>query len=244
MPFSQIIPLSPSPTESKRLFYTSVSLLLSRIQGYCYHHSKFHIYVLVYCIGVLIPGPGMELGPRSECAKSLDRQRIALKFLVTLWADGVPCCLTPVQPLQYYTGGEFRWTYDAPYFTRLKASTRQTHDVYNCISRSADCPDRVCFLFKPELASNTERRQWHSKKCRASLMAQWLRIPLAMQGTQVPSLVWEDPTCWGAAKPMCRQLLSPPTAATETVMPRILLPQLEKPLQWEACIPQQEKAHV
>ena len=29
MPFSQIIPLSPSPTESKRLFYTSVSLLLS-----------------------------------------------------------------------------------------------------------------------------------------------------------------------------------------------------------------------
>ena len=34
MPFSQIIPPSPSPPESKRLFYTSVSLLLSRIQGY------------------------------------------------------------------------------------------------------------------------------------------------------------------------------------------------------------------
>ena len=37
MPFSQVIPSSPSPTESKRLFYTSVSLLLSRIQGYRYH---------------------------------------------------------------------------------------------------------------------------------------------------------------------------------------------------------------
>ena len=37
MPFSQIIPPSPYPTESKRLFYTSVSLLLSCIQGYHYH---------------------------------------------------------------------------------------------------------------------------------------------------------------------------------------------------------------
>ena len=46
MPFSQIIPPSLSPTESKRLFYTSVSLLLSRIQGYCYHLSKFHLFFL------------------------------------------------------------------------------------------------------------------------------------------------------------------------------------------------------
>ena len=51
MPFSQIIPPSPSPTESKSPFYRSVFLLLSRIEGYHYHLSKFHIYVLVYCIG-------------------------------------------------------------------------------------------------------------------------------------------------------------------------------------------------
>ena len=54
MPFSQITPPSPSPTESKSAFYTSVSLLLSRIEGYHYHLSKFHIYVLVYCIGVML----------------------------------------------------------------------------------------------------------------------------------------------------------------------------------------------
>ena len=56
MPFSHIIPPSPSPSESKRLFYTSVSLLLSRVQGYRYHLSKFHVYVLVYCIGVFLSG--------------------------------------------------------------------------------------------------------------------------------------------------------------------------------------------
>ena len=54
MPFSQIIPPSPSSTESKSLFYTSVSLLLSRIYGHHYHLSKFHIYVLVYCTGVFL----------------------------------------------------------------------------------------------------------------------------------------------------------------------------------------------
>ena len=56
MPFSQISPPSPFPTESIRLFYTSVSLLLSRTQAYCYHLSKFHIYALVYCIGVFLSG--------------------------------------------------------------------------------------------------------------------------------------------------------------------------------------------
>ena len=33
-----------------------VSLLLSRIEGYDYHLSKFHIYVLVHCIGVFLSG--------------------------------------------------------------------------------------------------------------------------------------------------------------------------------------------
>ena len=35
-----------------------------------------------------------------------------------------------------------------------------------------------------------------------SLVAQWLRICLPMQGTWVQALVWEDLTCCGATKPM------------------------------------------
>ena len=35
-----------------------------------------------------------------------------------------------------------------------------------------------------------------------SLVAQWLRIRLPMQGTRVQALVREDPTCRGATKPV------------------------------------------
>ena len=36
----------------------------------------------------------------------------------------------------------------------------------------------------------------------AFLVVQWLRICLPMQGTRVRALVWEDPTCRGATKPV------------------------------------------
>ena len=38
-------------------------------------------------------------------------------------------------------------------------------------------------------------------KNRASLVIQWLRILLPIQGTRVLSLVWEDFTCQGAINP-------------------------------------------
>ena len=36
-----------------------------------------------------------------------------------------------------------------------------------------------------------------------SLVAQWLRIHLPMQGTRVRARVREDPTCHRATKPVC-----------------------------------------
>ena len=55
------------------------------------------------------------------------------------------------------------------------------------------------------------------KACfRTSLVAQWLKIHLPVQGSWVRALVWEDPTCCGATKPICHnywarmpQLLKP-----------------------------------
>ena len=55
---------------------------------------------------------------------------------------------------------------------------------------------------KQEELRDTQRLRRLYKNYRASLVAQWLRIRLLMQGTWVQALVWEDPTCHGAAKPM------------------------------------------
>ena len=84
-----------------------------------------------------------------------------------------------------------------------------------------------------------------------SLVAQWLRIHLPVQGTQVQYLFREDPTCIRETKPVCHnyrayapqllkpvhsraqvlQLLSPRAATTEGRMPRAHVLQQEKPPQ-------------
>ena len=57
--FNAILPNQPtlflSHRVQKTVLYICVSFFLSCIQGYCYHLSKFHIYALVYCIGVFFP---------------------------------------------------------------------------------------------------------------------------------------------------------------------------------------------
>ena len=80
----------------------------------------------------------------------------------------------------------------------------------------------------------------------ASLVAQWLRIHLPMQGTRVRALVQEDPTCHGATKPMhhnywaCAQ--EPTCTMTEAHVPRACALQQKNPPQWEARAPQRRVA--
>ena len=49
---SHALPLPQSPKDCS----IHLCLLLSHLQGYRYHLSKFHIYALVYCIGVFLSG--------------------------------------------------------------------------------------------------------------------------------------------------------------------------------------------
>ena len=73
----------------------------------------------------------------------------------------------------------------------------------------------VC-VSKSFLQEKKEKRPHKDSKAGASLVAQWLRICLPIQGTQVRALVQEDPTCHGATKQVCHnywahvpQLLKP-----------------------------------
>ena len=64
---------------------------------------------------------------------------------------------------------------------------------------------------------------------RASLVAQWLRICLLMQETRVRALVWEDPTCRGATRPVSHNCWACASGACA--------PQQERPRWWEARAP-------
>ena len=57
----------------------------------------------------------------------------------------------------------------------------------------------------------------------SSLVVQWLRIRLPVQGTRVRALVREDPTCRGATKPVCHNYL-------------VCAPQLLKPARLEPVL--------
>ena len=83
---------------------------------------------------------------------------------------------------------------------------------------------------------------------RAFLVVQWLRICLLMQGTPVWSLVWEDPTCLKASKPVrCNywvHTLEPICCNYWSPTPIVHALQQEKPPQWKAHAPQQRIAHI
>ena len=54
---------------------------------------------------------------------------------------------------------------------------------------------------KKEEKKNVSTKE-HNERFRTSLVVWWLRIRLPMLGTQVRSLIWEDPTCRRATKPI------------------------------------------
>ena len=54
----------------------------------------------------------------------------------------------------------------------------------------------------PTLLLSPPRNGKKNLRAGTSLVARWLRIRLPVQETRVRALVWEDPTCRGATKPV------------------------------------------
>ena len=140
---------------------------------------------------------------------------------------------------------------------------------YFCIPDFQESRTSTLFFFSSWL-----RHVWHTafKKClfnisdfvslcdfyiellinqgRTSLVAQWLRIRLPMQGTRVRALVRKDPTCRGATKPVrhnywactlepaSHNYWSPCATTTEARAPKARARQQEKPPHWEVRAPQ------
>ena len=75
-------------------------------------------------------------------------------------------------------------------YSHAQDGSKKHHEIVVMINKTM-----FCTLFKTE---------------GTSLVVQWLRIHLAMQGTWVWSLVREiDPVCWGATKPTSHSCWSP-----------------------------------
>ena len=66
--------------------------------------------------------------------------------------------------------------------------------------------DQLVYILKKRTKTKTQKKhvKWwvQERSTGTSLVAQWLRIHLPVQWTQVRALVREDPTCRGATKPV------------------------------------------
>ena len=94
------------------------------------------------------------------------------------------------------------------YIENPKDATRKLLELINEFGKAAgykiNAQKSLEFLYTNNKMSEREIKETLSFTTAtwASLVAQWLRVCLPMQGTRVRALVWEDPTCHGAIGPV------------------------------------------
>ena len=118
-----------------------------------------------------------------------------------------------------------------------------TASIYLCGEAAVFLTSIRCCTIISELEFQAKKdapQKW-VKRDGTSLVAQWLRIHLSMQGSRVRALVREDPTCRGATKPVRYNYWA---CALEPVSHNYWarMPQLLKARVPRACAPQQREA--
>ena len=96
-------------------------------------------------------------------------------------------------------------------------ATRDYHTKWSKSERERQIPYDITYMWNLKYGTG------------ASLVAQWLRVCLPMQGTRVQALVWEDPTCRRATGPVSHNCWACASGACA--------PQQERPWQWKARAP-------
>ena len=101
-----------------------------------------------------------------------------------------------------------------------------THEVFRMVHSAWQALD-ICY-FNWSMLTQFKSTPW------ASLVAQWLRLCLPMQGTRVWALLWEDPTCRRATKPVHHNYwacaLEPTSHNYWAHMPHLLKPACLEPV--------------
>ena len=119
----------------------------------------------------------------------------------------------------------------------------------SCCLSSPWTPHLASFYKSPLDINPLKKKRLHW----TSLVVQWLRIHLPMQGTWVWSLFQKDPSCHRATKPECHNYWARVLHLQKPARSGACPLQEERPLQWEAqtprlesslCSPQREKAHT
>ena len=100
--------------------------------------------------------------------------------------SGYNCLRSP--PLEFF-----------PWFSKRITHSQFYPVFWSCIWSTAEHITFNCILFTLSYWTVNSLKISYSG---TSLVAQWLRICLPMQGTRVRALVWEDPTCRGATRPV------------------------------------------
>ena len=115
----------------------------------------------------------------------------------------LPCCwlvllTTWSTALLLLKGGSHKWTIDTiagwvDKCFKIDWSNNKSKIEFSFLYQTFPMSKRN--ILTPESQSSIRKGRWG-----ASLVAQWLRVCLLMQGTRVRVLVWEDPTCRGATR--------------------------------------------
>ena len=161
-----------------------------------------------FCFLAIVNNPAMNFGgltllfePLLSILLGIHLEVDLLDHMVTLFNSWRHCQTVFLTPNGFTStvseSGPTGFGYRDCYVTIRTGFRLQTRKRSSPDTKSAGTP---IFDFSD---SRTKRNKCQLKKRGgASLVAQWLRICLPMQGTRVRALVWEDPTCRGATRPL------------------------------------------